>query len=1004
MFLDLLYEWSEEGSRLYKSVTWVYKKNGEKLYANYAAQSREEFIRLIESRIARNTDVYVALGTQRECGEGLSVDGFPKAKRKKDNIVSFKSIWLDIDAGKPGGYADTNEALGGLRLMLEDMGGEFPAPSMIVFSGSGGFHAYWCTNTTMTVDQWHTLAWGLRNAALHHGLKFDPQVTVNVPGILRVPGSMNFKQETPTPVQLGRLTANTYSYDYLHALLSRYESIHPRPLLQLSKPVLTEKAKNFTDNVVTIAPRISLDAVEAVCPTVRDVLSRGGAGDPEPLWSQMIYLAACTDDPPTSAIRLSYADSRFTEAETMQKLEQKIQIKESTNMGWPLCQTISNECTTCANCPLLAAGKSPLFFAMRHMRQVAPPVQPTGLAGAPASPPAGSVASLIPPGGGGGGGGGGEGGGSSTPPPPNVNPDLIMPEGYWRDTSSNIVCTTMHDKKGDAYVASFFHYPVDDAWIDTNTNELVFLTRVVDNHPRYVAIGAGATASKATLAAALGTQGSIVVENQTETMRFFVAWIKHIQGLRGRKGITASALGWQQGNKSFTYGGYTHAESGQEVAYVKNVDDRFMPKGDIKYWTEAAELIYGNPALEVLVASSFAAPLVGMHNNYSCVLAAHSYESGHGKTTALQIAQAVWGHPITSMSALSDTLNAIMEKVATLQSLPSYWDELKTEQDNAAVIDIIFQVTGGKGKARLKQDGTPMAVKPFSTMFVTASNKRVLNIALKQTKNTNAGGIRVFEAEVPQMTTTQSQHSAAQRLKMLSDNYGRPGEAYAKWITKNHKTVIGIIEAIDKNLSSLNFSQSERFWSTTMTTLLSAAYITNAMGMTKFDVAKMQAYLVDCLRKMRSTLSTGHSSAMNKANAKEILAQMTNDISTTSLIVTDFIPAPLVGRHTVQMAKMINPPIRPGVIWMHRGKKDGRVRALRSSFNEWLDAKGYDPDKIIRDLESFYKIEPKKLTLGTRVQGWPAPSQQQWCYEMIPLSMTAVRDKEDDDEVDEPTS
>ena len=197
LFLALLYPW-DANHDLYKTVTWSFVgKDGGTAFANYAAQALDDVIRLIETRAKRaGANVYVALSTQRLADTTvLSTDGFAKAICKHDNLVSFKSMALDIDVGKPGAYATTDDAFAALDDFVAKAG--LPVPTMEVLSGSGGLHVYWCFTEQVPRDNWLPLAKALRDAALAHGLKCDPQVTVNPSGILRVPNTWNYKKQPP---------------------------------------------------------------------------------------------------------------------------------------------------------------------------------------------------------------------------------------------------------------------------------------------------------------------------------------------------------------------------------------------------------------------------------------------------------------------------------------------------------------------------------------------------------------------------------------------------------------------------------------------------------------------------------------------------------------------------------------------------------------------------------------------------------------------------------------
>ena len=140
LFLGLLYPWDDEGENLFKSVSWTFvDKEGQLTFANYAAQKIDDLIRLISTRARRPAaNTYVCLATQRTAViETMTADGFYKARRQKNNIVSFNSVAIDIDV-KAGGYATTEDAYAALDDFVKVTG--LPTPTMEVLSGSGGVH------------------------------------------------------------------------------------------------------------------------------------------------------------------------------------------------------------------------------------------------------------------------------------------------------------------------------------------------------------------------------------------------------------------------------------------------------------------------------------------------------------------------------------------------------------------------------------------------------------------------------------------------------------------------------------------------------------------------------------------------------------------------------------------------------------------------------------------------------------------------------------------------
>ena len=693
LFLGLLYPWDEEGENLFKSVSWTFiGREGNPVFANFAAQKFDDLMRLITTRCERPaSNTYVCLGTQRTALiEAATNDGFPKAQRVKSNIVSFKAVALDIDVGKGGAYATTTDAYAALDDFVAVTG--LPDPTMEVESGSGGLHVYWCFEKPVPLEHWMLIAKALQAAALQYKLKFDPAVTVNPAGILRVPNTWNHKHSPARKVYLVREEGHRfprYNYQQLAGALSNYT-----PAIGGVPPDLRanqQRSKNFTSGVDS-APPVTIDELAVNCMTLDDILSRGGDGDQEPLWNLAVYAASFTSDPHDAAHRLSDGDPRYSYDSTEKKLLEKINARSSNpDAGWPTCKSFAAQSPTCALCPLFAQDKTPFHHV--------PPKQPT------------PTTQYIMP-----------------------STDPLMPLGYWRN-KLNHVLTTLYKKNGEPYTVEVVPYPIIDGGLDPLSGDLCYLATVSgDDCWRVVDVSTCMQPSAAGQALSRGLNGVFVpFINQAAARDFLVAWVRHLQTIK--RVANQSAYGWSNDGKAFAFDDKIYHETRTETVYRgKHHDPNFIARGAMKPWQDAMQLIYGNMPLETVVASAFAAPLVELVGSYSLVLSCYSHLSGVGKSTAMMLAQAVWGHPRSGMSTLADTTNSMMKKIGDLKSLPVYWDELRTKDQLEKVIDIVFQVTQGKSKARLNKDITQADAPTFTTMFVVASNHGISDTVYSQTE------------------------------------------------------------------------------------------------------------------------------------------------------------------------------------------------------------------------------------------------------------------------------
>jgi len=947
IYLQLQFPWDAVNKDLWKCVSWKWQPPGQPdpAFANYGAQSYDDLIRLVETRAARNTDVYLGLGALRMASQDkFATDGFPKVSRKANNVASHNSIYLDVDV-KAGAYATTQDARNALYDFCDQCG--MPDPSMEVLSGSGGIHVYWCTHEPMPLANWSPLALGLRDAAVGYGLKFDPQCTVDAARILRAPNTWNHKTNPPKPVELlPDSSFRKYGYQELVTALGSYVGILPG--VRAMRP--TTYTQNFTEGVST-SPPVTIDDVAVNCGVVNDILDREGAGDSEPLWNQALYAASFTTDPHDAAHRLSRGHTKYDHASTEKKLLEKIQARAADpSRGWPTCQSFHQyKPGICSVCPFYAQGKSPLNFARRP--------QP--------------ATQFVPA------------------------SDPLMPEGYFRDHNLH-VRTTIVDKD-KTYDIDLLGYPILDAGIDMREGltkgQLVFKT-VIGGVEQWchAPISSSMETTRSAQAMAGGVRGDgiyINPDNHKLARKFLVTWMTHLQ--KSKKYINAVSYGWTDDQKGFTYDNLTYTENGSQLAFRgSTLDKRFSAVGELKPWQDAAQLVYGNPPLETVVASAFASPLVELLGPSSVVLSVYSHLSGVGKTTAMMLAQSVWGNPRTGMSTLDDTTNSVMKKVADCRSLPNYWDELRTTDQLEKVIQLVFSITGGKGKSRLNKDITQAEAGSFTTMFVIASNYGIADTVYSLTDGTEAGGLRVFELEVNPLISDLPDWKARQILKEIEINYGVPGTTFAEFLGKNRKTIKQMLAVMSEHLQlRYKFETKERFWNVAMSALLVGAKLANHCGLTKFDLVAMDKYLDDMFHRQRRILTAqSYSTLSTPEDGLTLLQDLLMELKGKHLLLSE----------TIHYGQGKPPPIAPVEIaildkltdvWAQYGVKDGRLRLQQRKFDQWLRDRRIQPRMVKALLGKFYYVNEGRATIGAGVQGFDifsmmVGSGRSQCYEFTP--------------------
>ena len=237
-----------------------------------------------------------------------------------------------------------------------------------------------------------------------------------------------------------------------------------------------------------------------------------------------------------------------------------------------------------------------------------------------------------------------------------------------------------------------------------------------------------------------------------------MSFVGRLQELGTKRTIRSTGMGWD--GDSFVFD-EVYMPTGTKAVYRSReiIDLNYRREGELQPWQDAMDkVVYGNAPLEILVASSFAAPLVSLAVPYSLILSVYSPASGYGKTTGISLAQAVWAQP-EKMSQIQDTTNSVMGKLAALRHLPLYWDELKLQDEMQEIVKIIFRVISGRDKTRMKQDATlRKQAAAARTLMAICSNQSVAAMAAEATEGTDAGGVRVFEVEADPLVRTPGVH------------------------------------------------------------------------------------------------------------------------------------------------------------------------------------------------------------------------------------------------------
>lgn len=804
-----------------------------------------------------------------------------------------KAFYLDLDCGPGKGFDSKATAVKELAQFCKNSG--VPFPSILVDSG-GGIHCYWTLDTPIAAADWHPAANRLKALCEEHKFRVDAPITADIARIMRVPGTTNWKTpNNPISCRVLRAVPDDFSFEeLLHSFGLGVVAAAKTLVDSVGSEDLSGGQENYPERKYLAAEMIEQ------CAVLKHTKETGGAGQPGQLWHKLIHLLSFTEDGREHIHAISDKHDQYDLDLTEARF--KYSLTRKASVGPTLCKTLEAFLPSkCAGCPFRGNIKTPLVLGRAQ--------------------------------------------------------DSFLPLG-WKMDKEGIHKPTKFDDKGVAIEwqrAVPYMFSNVELYSTSFGNGLQFTAH---NGPRrHVALvlGIDLADDSRVLSKSLMMDHIMMTENEIqEFKRIMIPWMRKMEMVRDAKPAPLTGLGWMStgskvgfanGRAIFMEDGTTSPVSGVDRTLAKE----YSPRGEAAPWRSAVSsmLSDGCHAIEAAIMSAFAAPLLTFTGVSGIMFSLHSRDSGTGKSSALKIAQSVWGDPVRGVHALNDTANSMAKKFGFLNNLPAYWDEVRMRDEVRNFVRMVFQLGQGKEKQRLTASAKMQEMGTWATITTIATNEPVLDHVDAIASNTNAGRLRVFEVDVPVRPLVDN--TVPFKIRDLSHHYGHVGEDYAAWLAKNHEAVDSLVQRLQaKIVKDLHATNDERFWVALAAVLLAAAHITNRRKYVTFDVPKFQSWLYAAFRSQRGGAGQQYVTIEERAVAAVIdYADKMRD----QLLVVEH----ATSRAQKEVGQIfIQPAIREflGLLAV----KDKILRIKKAPFRDWL----YENQK-----ESPTEIVDKLKTLGT---------------------------------------
>jgi hypothetical protein len=908
--------------------------------------------------------------------------------RTKASAQLMGSLFIDgdIDPTDPKCFPTLQAALVGVLGFCADMG--IPEPSLVVMSG-GGIHVYWLSDKPLDIETWQEFADALRNAMDHAGLQVkDKGLTTDAARVLRPPDTVNYKPDktdsdnwvprqraTYLLEEISPLTRHDFSTAF--APLKKFATVVKRRKLKATNLPPPSAAfshldphKNLGEGVEDII--VPFEPIKAGCAWLREAYETGGKDFPEPQWTFSILCATWMENGNELAHKFANQHPDYDYGTTQERWDRKIRERRDPGIGWPFCRTISNSGSGhCKSCPHFARGQSPLHLGF-GVADAAP---------APQAPDPEEYEKQLKEVGG-------------------TRPEALrLPEGFALDEKGRVCAFfpafEIGKKVEPPRLLNLLKTQIKEPTLQHQNGQfgLGFISSTDRGNWHEVFVASADMMTVPGLVKVLGNR--FVLPNPGKEPnemlhRFATSWLDLLR-VEDTATRDSGTLGWryEDGKKvGFVYGNVMYHQDGSKQAMVNPADDEFrswyVPVGRKEVWLQAAKLLTDRkrPELDILISVGFAAPLMAFSGAlYSATLVLWG-RPGTAKSTAQQVAAAVFGHPKQTRESLNSTPKSIQGRLGRTRNLAAYWDDIQNEQHQDNLFTTMFVAAGGLEGGRLNQDASMKQRLEWQTILVACSNASFIEYLTRRQKSTTAGMRRVFEIEFNKREDEPGMVDAVDAsltFQALEHNYGMIGAEYAQVLAVFHKEIgEAVAEETKRFKAAVKGVGDESFWWGLCGVLLVGAQLANQLG-AEIDVKAMDAFLQAAIKQNREIRRTEGTEGGTVENTELGLVSFVNKFSGEGHILYT---KTLYVKRGAEVGQL-HPPGDNRQIMIQVARDQCEIVISKKAFVDYLHKNEIHSRQVMDGLKTFFKAKEVKLTLGA---GTAYALSQEWCF-VIPVPL-----------------
>jgi len=761
----------------------------------------EDAVGVAENLAKEGYDAYYALATFED---GKS--------RKTANVKQLRSLFVDLDCGEGKPYETQVDATKALIAFCKAT--KMPRPAMV--NSGGGIHAYWALTEAVSRETWLPMAEKLKSMCDDNDLFADPVVTADSVRILRVPGTLNYKNQEPRDVCLIGSSPGSYELDTLKDVIGD-PILAPRAYIPRGEMDDVTKALlgNYTNRFKTILIKTMKNEG---CQQLAHIIKEQ-ATMPEPMWRAGLSIAKFCIDADKAVTKISEHHPEYSP----QFADRKVRgIK-----GGPYTCAKFEEYNPkgCNGCPNKGVIKSPIVLG----REVLEANDEDNIVeDVPFQIDQGHTQTYVIP---------------------------KYPDPYFRGKNGGIFKRVI--KQEDEIEVMIYH---NDIYLtrrldDSEVGEAVVVRlHLPKDGVREFTIPLSAVTSKDELRKYLSTKGVALVKTD-ELMSYLTTWVNHMQ-FNNKADTARRQFGWVDekyeafvlGDKEIRADRIDHNPPSSSTGHLFHA---FQTKGTMEAWKEAMSF-YKRPGMEMhqfVIGLAFGSIFTDFTPVNAALLHIFSPESGIGKTTALFAGASIWGDPTKIVLKESDTTASKMLRAEIYNNLFLPMDEL-TNSTAKDCSDFLYQYTSGSQRNRMTASANSERHRGelWKQMGVSTGNASIMEKISSYKAMPKGEAMRVLEHRARPVDGLSKIDTDELSIKLLN-NYGHAYIPYLQYVMNDIEGIKKLYTSTQHTLDKMcGFSPADRFHSVLVADAIMGLMIAKRAGLIDYDIKPIVQWAAEVVK------------------------------------------------------------------------------------------------------------------------------------------------------------